>query len=320
VQLLTVHGAKGLEARAVFVIDADSEVAQAERATLLVDWPVNRSAPLRLAFIRSEARVPASLAELFAEESTARQREEINGLYVAMTRAREWLVFSRTEPQSRADRTWWQRVEALGHDWPALQQAGSPETRGASSNSSLAPVPTLPTLQRTVALAQPPATPFDPIAARLGQAMHRVLEWAAQTGAPAFDFAAAAVAAMRPLGLPAALATEVAARVQAVLSSPACAQFFSGPALRWAANEVPVAHGSETLRIDRLVALAEAEGAVTWWVLDYKLQLSHAALPAYHAQLRRYAEALRLLQPKDKVRAAFITGDGELVELPLVPG
>ncbi|HLL18401.1 MAG TPA: 3'-5' exonuclease, partial [Rubrivivax sp.] len=317
VQLLTVHGAKGLEARAVFIIDADSEVPQAERATLLVDWPVDRSAPRRLAFIRSEARVPASLAELFQDESTARHREEINGLYVAMTRAREWLFFSRTEPQSRAARTWWQRVERLAQDAPAAASPATVAPLPTASSSELIAVPVLPTLKHSARSPGPVALPFDPVAARLGQAVHRVLEWAAQPGAAALDLVTAATAAVQSLGLPTGEAVKVASIAGAVLSSPACGQFFSGAALRWAANEVPVADAGETLRIDRLVALAGPEGKTTWWVLDYKLQLPRAALPAYHAQLRRYVAAVRLLQPTDEVRAAFITGQGELVELPV---
>ena len=45
VQLLTVHGAKGLEADAVFVIDAEPERAGTETTTLLVDWPVEAEQP-----------------------------------------------------------------------------------------------------------------------------------------------------------------------------------------------------------------------------------------------------------------------------------
>ena len=76
----------------------------------------------------------------------------------------------------------------------------------------------------------------------------------------------------------------------------------------------------ETLRIDRLVALAEGEGEgeggrLSWWVLDYKLHGTPAELPAYREQLQRYRAAVQALQPGDTVRGAFITGRGELVEL-----
>ena len=88
-QLLTVHGAKGLEARAVVLVDTDPPPPQAERATLLVDWPVADPAPRRVAFVASPSRLPDSLIDAWVLEEQARAREEINGLYVAMTRARE---------------------------------------------------------------------------------------------------------------------------------------------------------------------------------------------------------------------------------------
>ena len=119
IQLLTIHGAKGLEARAVFVMDADTEsrssTERSDSSTVLIDWPAEDAGPRRFAFIASEARVPASLRADMERERQARAREEMNGLYVAMTRARERLVFSSTEPHRRpADPTWWQRLAAQG--------------------------------------------------------------------------------------------------------------------------------------------------------------------------------------------------------------
>jgi ATP-dependent helicase/nuclease subunit A len=312
VRLLTVHGAKGLEARAVVVVDADPERRPAGRAMLLVDWPVERPAPRRVAFLRSEGRVPPSLTDLCAVEAAAGQREELNGLYVAMTRAREWLVFSRTEPHARgAARPWWARVEARAEPWvPA--EASTPAA-GADATVS---VPTLPALAWRAA-ATVPMAPADAAAARLGQAVHRVLEWAGQPGGglAAAELPAASAAAATAFALPAWAADRVLSIAHQVLTSPACARFFGGAALRWAGNEVPVADAGEALRIDRLVALDGGEGAAVWWVLDYKLQVGPASLPGYRAQLQRYVAAVQALQPGDVVRGAFITGQGGLVEL-----
>ncbi|OYW17300.1 MAG: hypothetical protein B7Z52_06995, partial [Burkholderiales bacterium 12-64-5] len=97
VQLLTIHGAKGLEARAVFVIDTMPEAPKAETATLLIDWPADAAHPHCCAFVASESRCPPSLRALMAAEQVGRAREELNALYVAMTRARERLVFAAME-------------------------------------------------------------------------------------------------------------------------------------------------------------------------------------------------------------------------------
>jgi len=301
VQLLTVHGAKGLEARAVFVADADPEPRPAERATLLIDWPVESAAPLRVAFVRSEAQVPASLAALLADELAAREREEVNGLYVAMTRARECLVFGHTDPHRRAPaRSWWQRVQALVVPW-------MPPVTASVSAAAPAAVDVLPRLLPRPAVAARLGA-ADPAAARLGQAVHRALEWIGRPSAPIARAAwpASAAAAAVAFGVD---ATTVLGVVTTVLDSPACARFFAGAELRWAGNEVPLADAAGVLRIDRLVLLGD-----TWWVLDYKLNAAPAELPAYREQMARYVRAVQAAQPGEPVRGGFIGGRGAFVE------
>ena len=315
VQLLTVHGAKGLEARAVIVADADPEPRPPGRATLLVDWRVEEAAPRRVAFLRSESRVPFSLRGLFDDEAAAREREELNGLYVAMTRAREWLVFSRTASRGRGGRSWWARVERQADRWTPVAQAAA---LTSADPPAAARVPVLPALIRPAVLAPGiSSAPGDAAAARLGQAVHRVLEWCGRPGAADVDLQAASQAAAAEAGLGAAAAPSVHKLAAQILGSTACAPFFSGPALRWAGNEVPVAAQGQTLRIDRLVALREGDGgqATTWWVLDYKLHSTPTDRPADRAQLERYVAAIQALQPGDAVRGAFITGRGELIVL-----
>jgi ATP-dependent helicase/nuclease subunit A len=310
VQLLTVHGAKGLEARVVFVMDADPEARNADTATLLVDWPVEMEHPQRCAFVYSESNAPVSLHTLLAHENAARRREELNGLYVAMTRARERLVFSATAPlrSSGSAPSWWARVAPVMSPWG--QEIAAGET-GAVSTPEPITLPVLPSLPlRPAPTAAEPVAPETP-ATRLGQAVHRVLEWATTAG-QGTDIATLADGAAAEFGAPAG---EVERLAQAMLGSRECAPFFSGPALRWAGNEVPIAADGQPLRIDRLVQIEEADGALTWWVLDYKLQPQPQDLPANCEQLLRYRDAVRRAEPGAVVRCAFITGTGRLIEL-----
>ena len=309
VQLLTIHGAKGLEARVVFVMDAEPEAQNPETATLLIDWPVASTRPRRVAFIALEARCPPSLQTLLDEERAARQREEINGLYVAMTRAKERLVFSRTPPhRAAAQRSWWSRVEAAATAWLPAAVASKP----ALAQSTL--VIDLPLYARA-APAGPATSAEDAAAARLGQAVHRTLEWAAASAVPELDRLAAAAAAEFGIG-DARAVQAIAARI---LGSAACASYFDSRALRWAGNEVPIvgvgAQAGQVLRIDRLVQTVQSAGvAPTWWVLDYKLAGSPQHDPSTLEQLASYRRAVQALQPGEAVRAAFITGGGELIE------
>jgi ATP-dependent helicase/nuclease subunit A len=311
VQLLTVHGAKGLEARVVFVMDADPEPKNPDTATLLIDWPVEAEAPRRCAFVYAESQCPQSLKAVLAAELEARQREELNGLYVAMSRARQRLVFSATEPFRRIGAApWWARIEPLANAWtvePARVDAADADV----------PPATLLTLDFPPRSAAPgrraPRAP-DTDATRLGKAVHRALEWAAATAARMADESAWADLAHGAAAEFEAPPAAVAALVRTILRSPDAARFFTGPQLAWAGNEVSVSAAGETLRIDRLVRLDEPGGPV-WWVLDYKLAHAPDQLDAYRAQLLGYRQAVRDAQPGAAVRCAFVTGSGAVLEI-----
>ena len=316
VQLLTIHGAKGLEAPVVFVMDSDPEPKNADTATLLIDWPVESVHPLLCAFVYSESQCPASLRPALEHEMAARRREELNGLYVAMSRARERLVFSATAPHRvPKEPSWWQRIEAHAVAWLPDPSPVLPDALTADTVT----VRCLP-LWDAAGLARTPASEGAPMqaadddssASRLGKAVHRVLEWAAAPGrAAAVDLDALAAAAALEFAVEPAV---VAQRAGRIWHSPACAPFFVGPALRWAGNEVPVSDAGELLRIDRLVELDEAGDSV-WWVLDYKLQHAPQWLETYREQLQRYRRAVQRLQPGATVRCAFISGEGAVLEI-----
>ena len=344
-RLLTIHGAKGLEADAVFLMDTDPEAPQAETVTLLVEWPVESEHPLRCAFVYSETRCPPSLAGLLETERAGRGRESLNALYVAMTRARRQLVVSSTAPlaPTRNGPSWWARLATVAMPWsPGAQRPAHVANRAPPAMLQQPPDwHRAPAFQPHGEDSASTADRDDAETARIGRAVHRVLEWAADRPHAADPLPRFATAAALEFG---ADATTVERRARAIFESPTCRPFLSGPGLRWSGNEVPIAHDGELLRIDRLVQLAhpsertepaprqsslfndasdEDEGTVnaadvsTWWVLDYKLHHAPAALEAYREQLLRYAVAVeRGVSAGARVRCAFITGRGEVVEVP----
>ena len=323
VQLLTVHGAKGLEAEVVFIMDTQPEPPTADTATLLVQWPVESRHPVCCAFVYAESRCPPLLQSLFDEELAARRREELNGLYVSMTRAKHQVVISATVPhRAPATASWWQRLEPHATAWSA-PAAGPGAVCTPMADLRLQVLPGGPiSAAPAVGPAESPPVGRDAgtEVSGLGQAVHRVLEWAVPGDRPAsvaLDVLCAAAA--REFGAEPSAVQRVAA---AILSSPACRRFFDPVDLIWAGNEVSVSEGGELLRIDRLVHLRDAGGgapddtaAGVWWVLDYKLSHAPQDLDDHRRQLQRYQRAVSRLQPGAAVRAAFVTGRGAVVEL-----
>jgi ATP-dependent helicase/nuclease subunit A len=335
VQLLTIHGAKGLEAKVVCLLDTDPAPSRPMSHGLLIDWPEGASHPGRVAFVRSEAKPPPSLVDVFESERQAEQREELNALYVALTRAREQLLISRNEPARSGRVSWWTRL--VGSGGIAPDEAWSlPPPAGDGSPSPLQlmkpAVVALPLLREQTALPAAHGSggdePGESVVRVLGQVVHRALE--GLTVLPVSQrsdrrIASAVQAAGVSLGLPRGHWGWAAQQVRAVLLNPALQPWLDPDRVLWAGNEVAVGHAGQVLRIDRLVAVGEpgaGPGQRSWWVIDYKLSEQPQALGAYRDQMARYVAAVAQLQPGEAVKGAFITGSGEWIladDLPATP-
>ena len=323
VQLLTIHGAKGLEAEVVFLVDTDPSASRSMSHGLLVDWPEGAAHPQRVAFVRSEAKPPPALADALEAEREADLREELNALYVALTRARSSLVVSAHEP-FRGDRnaSWWTRLTQSS--MLRLSEPWCPHPAVAASTGSESELPpahlrTLPSLAPRQVVAPHVTVPLeDPTSAVLrvlGQVVHRGLELL--TALPVIQRSSARVskavhAAAQSLQLPSSHWQEAVERVSTILMQPELQRWLDPDALQWAGNEVTLSDGGDILRIDRLVAV-DTPGGTAWWVIDYKLGEQPLAMAAYHAQIARYVEAVRRLQPGQAVHGAFVTGSGQWV-------
>jgi ATP-dependent helicase/nuclease subunit A len=309
VRLLTVHGAKGLEAPMVLMLDSDGAAPRAEIMGVVVEWPGEAPAPWRFAFIASESRPPPCSAEALEVERAARQREELNALYVAMTRARSRLVLSSVQPHADSGASWWQRLQPLCTPLAPAAVVAAATTGNVCERFVL---PQLPSFTCTTTEREAPRAATKPVMesddSRFGQALHRLLEaWTAGSR----EFARAEVLRVaREFTLTESAAGEAAAMAQRILAGEG-AWAWDRTIIDWHANEVPLHHEGQLLRLDRLVRKTSGE----WWVLDYK----SAARPEQQAeligQLRRYRDAVRAACPGAPVRAAFLTGRGKLVVL-----
>lgn len=325
VRVLTIHAAKGLEAPAVFLIQAGA--SQPPRAPrLLVEWPEDEPQPTHFA-VGGPAGRTDPLTRGLAESHKAREaREDLNLLYVAVTRARQFLHISGAYAQ-RGDsgRSWHAHaLRALGA-LPAAVPApgaapgtlahaqGTPDAAGhAPSAPSAAPAD--PRLRQPIAIAAAAAAPSaraarDAIhgdladAADRGTALHYLLERLSEGEAD--DAALWDGVRARVRGEPdRADFARWLGEVRALLQRPPLARFFDRARYRQAWNEVPVTVDGTAAQIDRLV-----DDGSALWVIDYKTHARpDAALLAerYRAQLEAYAEAVRAIWPERPVHAGLV--------------
>jgi len=309
VRLLTIHGAKGLEADTVLLLDTDAAAQKADTMTALVDWPGEQSAPLRFVFLASESRPPPGAVQLLEAERFERQREELNALYVAMTRARQCLAISCVQAKKSNPASWWNQLAATMDAAPVPPTSSSTQRPSSTEITLLElPLPAAQPYQETQVQEAPSQ------AARQGQAMHQLLEQAGSRGAarlasqgwPAIRLARLA----RDFDLPLEVAHEAAATAQRILQGEGAWAWDSAQIDR-AMNEAALTYHGQTLRIDRLVRRKGKKQG--WWILDYKSAAQPEAQPLLRAQLQQYCQALRALLPGESISAAFLTGDGRMV-------
>jgi ATP-dependent helicase/nuclease subunit A len=304
VRLLTIHGAKGLEADTVLLLDTDAPEHKAETMGVLVDWPGEAAWPAKFVFLASESHPPECASATLAAERVERQREELNALYVALTRARATLVLSSIEPYRRTGRSWWQRLlETESVERISIDVAASSAGSGADADSSLVEFRKLPAAPPGQPSALPVAEP-DSIESRIGKAMHRMLEWGRISDPNT-------AAAAREFQLTPQQAMAAAAMAGRILQGDAVWAW--DPAIvAWSGNEVELQFEGQLLRMDRLLQRSDNGH---WWVLDYKSAWTPQDDPQLRSQLRSYRRALRAIYPDAVVRAAFLTAPGRFYEL-----
>jgi ATP-dependent helicase/nuclease subunit A len=299
VRLLTIHGAKGLEAPIVWLLGG-SDHQKAENYAVLAPWPPAEPKPLHFSLFGRQGDRGAERERWFDEEAALAQRESDNLLYVALTRAEQALVVSGEAGKN----AWLERVETAWR--PLALPDALPPAEAAAAPRHLAPVPIVaPPVGQRMPLAE--AHP----AAATGELFHACLEAFAPPGARR-DLAALAAA----LGVEDERAA-IEASARALLAQPHLARFFDPAHYRRAHNELALLDRCGTVhRLDRVVEFDDAA-----WLIDYKTgpdsaRQTDAQLAAHHrGQVSAYCALLRALFPGKPVHAALLLADGRLVAL-----
>ncbi|MBC6414069.1 MAG: UvrD-helicase domain-containing protein [Chromatiales bacterium] len=112
VRMMSIHGAKGLEAAVVFMVDCAFKLPNKETYDVLVDWPAYSRNPKHFILMPPTAERSELLSELTATRRLRNQKEEINLLYVALTRAKQYLFISGSG-KSKSDGHWYSLIEQL---------------------------------------------------------------------------------------------------------------------------------------------------------------------------------------------------------------
>jgi ATP-dependent helicase/nuclease subunit A len=351
VRVMTVHGAKGLEAPIVILADATADPARLGRTPITLEMEVGPSLVPLLRPKKDERGPP--FEERIVEEEKRDLEEHWRLLYVALTRAADRLIVAGVAPKPKKDGSearpancWHVAVEhamasleadAADHGkWGSGLVYGSKSVATAKKAEKPMPAPiAVPEWARTT--APPEARPPRPLApsaiaaddesapppseamraaALRGTWIHQLLE-RLPTVPPEARAAAADKWLAQSAGLgDAAARSEIVDQVCGIIGDTRFSRLFGEGSL----GEAPLA---ATLPDGRVIAgtvdrLLVEEQRIS--VIDFKtgrVPASDGAIPnAHRAQMQAYVEALRVIFPGREVRAALLyTGGPKLIEV-----
>ena len=340
VRVMTVHGAKGLEAPVVILADATGDPAKLGRTPLTIDISIEGAGVAPLLRPKKDERCPP-FEEIILEEEKHDLEEHMRLLYVALTRAADRLIVSGVRAKERKDgadprpANCWHRIveEAMigmgashadGH--VALSYGSDSATQAkrakdkvevpavivpdwATQPAPLEERPPRPLAPSAIAAddeAAPPPSEATRAAALRGTWIHQLLE-----RLPAVDPEARRGAAERWLQRSAGVADasvreEIVGQVCGIVSDGRFSPLF-GPG---SIGEAPLA---ATLPDGRVIAgtvdrLLIEEARVS--VIDFKtgkVPASDDDTPNSHrAQMAAYVEALQVIFPGKQVSASLL--------------
>ena len=345
VRIYTVHESKGLEAPIVWLLDANAEKKNREGNDVLLDWPTHEPQPLHFSLYADRASRGKKRAPLFEQDAAQQAREEMNLLYVAMTRAQQALIVSgnskgEDKEEKKKAQSWYDRIAVVVGEMPNPLYAVTPFHEPQTNVGRVSPSGRNPTnnasIHGNVGLRDEPANPTCTLpqiiptgkrAARntmqqqRGIWLHALLQHITEGD----------TAGKRDLQQRLAISAEeiepLWQQAQHLLTAPQLARFFDTRQYRSACNEMPYVNArGELKRIDRLVEFDEEV-----WVLDYKLgapkvgnplsanadaELSHSEdAVRYRAQMQEYRSAMQSVYAGKTVRCALLFADGALSEV-----
>jgi len=303
VRILTIHSAKGLEAKIVVMLDANHSESMKDRIGVLCQWPLQAGEERHFSVFGKKDQRGAARDRFFAQEEAQATQENWNLLYVAITRAKQVLIVSGVQNGKKQPApSWYAYLDRVEEKLPSAAEIENEIQQNQSFS---------------LAVFEPPAMPAEELIMEAisdeqleGIALHTLME-RLSNNAKIWPIAvpdAEIIAAWLPCS--STVAAAIRKQAECIFSNSALQKFYDPAVYLYARNEMDVLVEQKLLRLDRVVVFSHEV-----WVLDYKRQLLPGQQSGYRQQLLGYVDALNQVFSDKTVHAALILSDGSLIDL-----
>ncbi len=317
VTLMTVHGAKGLEAPIVFIADSGPTSEPPEQFKNIICWPASSSQPTLYMLGCKQSGMSKSSKQTVLELEQS-SNEKLNLLYVAMTRAKQILIVTGIHSKKSSPNNWHDQICAgLNIDsknkWEHVVGVKPTISTLSSIPAQQHNYQAHPLLFEKFSCEPTKTITFegaDNIKATEGTIIHKILEILSDTPTISLQALSNRIQFESDSAITVSEIERFKNEAIACLEEPSIKDAFSPHHNKKIFNEISVANTDASNQIniiDKLIVNNE-----TAWIIDFKTQdkvsrqNAQKSAREYIPQLQRYAADISQLYPTLSIRCSIV--------------
>lgn len=325
VQIMTVHAAKGLEAPIIFLVDTATAPKQQRAYNTVIDWPSDSAKPKQFFIHGRKKDIDLNTQTKLDAHALKNWGEELNLLYVALTRAKQYLYISGVETKKDQAKTWFSVINAALkklnkniEDGPIVFHSDNhPKVKDSYTPSTVTEYKTDINLGKPFESSASPinqAIEEDPSSSEqtdYGTLVHKIFELANMQNPLPTETLQLLVENSISRNISTDEFNSAYQEVKNCFQATELNVLFDNTNEHEILNEVPICFNQNnkavTRIIDRLIIMNEEA-----WIIDFKttqqVSLENMAQQAahYRQQISEYIYAVRKLYPDKRVRASIL--------------
>jgi ATP-dependent helicase/nuclease subunit A len=329
VQIMTIHAAKGLEAPVVFLIDTGPQKSKPRTYQTIVNWSLNSNSPNNRPeqfFLLGRKDDIDRDTQMIIDQQTKKDRiEELNLLYVAVTRAKQYLFISGTNANNDKKSSWHSTIESGLSDDPEYSDqetwtscfGTSPQSEKNVAKQDSEEFNEILELSKPFAKADntdgdiQPQTAINEELADYGTLVHKVFELIEQQDTQEIQNLKFAVESSLRAKISSKEFENAVQEVTACLQSVEIKEIFEKQCGRESIKEVPISFIKNNTVLYRIIdhLIIDQNQA---WIVDYKTDRNvNVDTINEHAnqhlkQMSTYITAVKKLYPNKTIRASIL--------------